>query len=37
MDSVVLSWILGSVTVEPHDVVHERGGTARQAWVAIEE
>jgi hypothetical protein len=37
MDSVVLSWILETVTVELQDIVRECGGTALQAWVSIEE
>jgi hypothetical protein len=37
MDSIVLLWIFGIVTVELHDVVCERGSTDRYAWVAIEE
>ena len=36
MDSVVLSWILGTLTVELQDVVREAGSTARQARVALE-
>jgi hypothetical protein len=36
MDSVVLSWILETITIKLK-VVRERGSTARQAWVAIEE
>ncbi|KAG8051677.1 hypothetical protein GUJ93_ZPchr0001g29373 [Zizania palustris] len=31
MDIVMLSWILGSVTLELQDIVREHGGTARQA------
>src|SRR6266508_3714854 len=37
MDSVVLSWILGTITVELQDIVRERSGTAHQAWLAIED
>lgn len=37
MDSVVLSWILATVIVELQDIVHERGGTVRLAWVAIKD
>jgi len=36
MDSFVLSWILGTLTVELQDIVREAGGTARQAWIALE-
>jgi hypothetical protein len=31
MDNVVLSCILGTITVELQDVIRERGGTASQA------
>ena len=36
MDSVVLSWILRTLTVELQDVIREAGGTAHLAWVALE-
>ena len=36
MDSVVLSWILGTLTVELQVVVREAGGTAHHVWVALE-
>jgi hypothetical protein len=32
MDSIVLSWIFGTVSIE----LQERHGTARQAWLALE-
>jgi hypothetical protein len=31
MDSAVLTWILGTLTVETQDNIREQGGTARQA------
>lgn len=37
MDSVVLSWILKTVTIELHDVICMCGDTTRKVWVAIEE
>ena len=37
MDSVVLSWILRTTTIELQVIVRERGGTTRQARIAIEE
>jgi hypothetical protein len=36
MDSVVLNWISNSITPELHQVVRERGATARHMWLAIE-
>jgi hypothetical protein len=36
MDSVVLNWISNSITLELHQVVRERGATARHLWLAIE-
>jgi hypothetical protein len=36
MDSVVLNWISNSITPELYQVVRERGATARQLWLAIE-
>jgi hypothetical protein len=36
MDSVVLNWISNSITSELHQVVRERGATARHLWLAIE-
>jgi uncharacterized membrane protein YgcG len=37
MDNVVLSWLLGSLSVDLQATVRERGGTARQVWLAIED
>jgi hypothetical protein len=36
MDSVILNWISNSITPELHQVVRERGATARHLWLAIE-
>ena len=36
MDSVVLSWLIGTLIVELMDNVRKREGAARQAWVALE-
>jgi hypothetical protein len=36
MDIVVLNWISNSITPELHQVVRERGATARHLWLAIE-
>jgi hypothetical protein len=36
MDSVALNWISNSITPELHQVVRERGATARHLWLAIE-
>jgi hypothetical protein len=36
MDSVVLNWINNLITPELHQVVRERGATARHLWLDIE-
>jgi hypothetical protein len=36
MDNVVLNWIGNSITPELHQVVQERGATARHLWLAIK-
>jgi hypothetical protein len=36
MDSVILNWISNLITPELHQVVRERGATARHLWLAIE-
>jgi hypothetical protein len=36
MDSVVLNWIGNSISADLHQVVRERGCTARHLWLAIE-
>jgi hypothetical protein len=36
MDSVVLNWISNSISVDLHQVVRERGCTARYLWLTIE-
>jgi hypothetical protein len=37
MDSVVLSWLHGTITVELQDIMYDEADTARQAWLALEE
>jgi hypothetical protein len=36
MDSVVLNWIGNSISTDLHQVVQERGCTARHLWLTIE-
>jgi hypothetical protein len=36
MDSVVLNWIINSISADLHQVVREHGCTARHLWLAIE-
>jgi hypothetical protein len=36
MDNVILNWISNSISVDLHQVVQERGCTARHLWLAIE-
>jgi hypothetical protein len=36
MDNVVLNWISNSISTDLHQVVRERGCTARHLWLAIE-
>jgi hypothetical protein len=36
IDNVVLNWISNSITPELHQLVRERGATARHLWLAIE-
>jgi hypothetical protein len=36
MDSVVLNWINNSISTDLHQVVQERGCTARHLWLTIE-
>jgi hypothetical protein len=37
MDTVVLSWLHGTITVELQDIIHDQTHTGRQAWLALEE
>jgi hypothetical protein len=37
MDNIVLSWVLGSLSIGLQATVHEHGGTARQVWLAIKD
>jgi hypothetical protein len=36
LNSIALSWIFGTISLDLHDLVRTHGGTARQAWVALE-
>ena len=36
LDSVVMSWIFGTISLDLQDIVRIHGGTARQAWLALE-
>jgi hypothetical protein len=36
MDNVILNWISNSISTDLHQVVWERGCTARHLWLAIE-
>jgi hypothetical protein len=37
MDSVVLSWLNDTITVELQDIVRDQADTARQAWLFLED
>jgi hypothetical protein len=37
MDSVVLSWLHGTITVKLQDIIRDQADTARQAWLALED
>ena len=36
LDSVAMSWIFGTISLDLQDLVRTHGGTARQAWVVLE-
>jgi hypothetical protein len=36
MDSVILNWTSNSISADLHQVVRERGCTARHLWLTIE-
>ena len=36
LDSVAMSWIFRNISLDLQDLVRTHGGTARQAWVALE-
>jgi hypothetical protein len=36
LDDIVVTWILGTLSPELHEIVQEPMVTARQAWLAIE-
>jgi hypothetical protein len=37
MDTVVLSWLHNTITVELQDIIRDQAHTARQAWLALEK
>jgi hypothetical protein len=37
MDNVILSWLLGSLSVNLQATICEHGGTTHQVWLAIED
>jgi hypothetical protein len=37
MDSVVLSWLHGTITVELQDIIRDQADTGRHAWLALKE
>jgi hypothetical protein len=37
MDSVVISWLHGTITVELQDIMRDQSDTARKAWLALED
>jgi hypothetical protein len=36
LDIIVVTWILGTLSLELHEIVRELTETARQVWLAIE-
>ena len=36
LDSVAMSWIFGTISLDLQDLVRVHGGAARQAWVALK-
>ena len=37
MDAVVISWVLGTLSPELMESIRTRQGTARRAWITVEE
>jgi hypothetical protein len=37
MDSVVLSWLHDTITVELQDIIRDQADMGRHAWLALEE
>jgi hypothetical protein len=37
MDTVVLSLLHGTITVQLQDIIRDQAHTGRQAWLALEE
>jgi hypothetical protein len=36
LDIIMVTWILGTLSLELHEIVRELTETARQVWLAIE-
>ena len=36
LDSVAMSWIFGTISLDLQDLVRTHSGTARKAWLALE-
>jgi hypothetical protein len=36
MESIIISWIFGTITGEHQDIANEHGVTTRQIWLTIE-
>ena len=36
LDSIAMSWIFGTISLDLQDIVRTHGGTTRQAWLAVE-
>ena len=36
LESIAMSWIFGTISLHLQDLVRTHGGTARQAWLALE-
>jgi hypothetical protein len=37
MDTMVLSWLHNTITVELQDIIRNQADTGRQAWLALKE
>jgi hypothetical protein len=35
LDNIVVTWILGTLSLELHEIIRESTETARQAWLAL--
>ena len=36
LDSVAMSWIFGTISLDLQDIIRTHSGTAREAWLALE-